>query len=103
MSQKQCSHSDCQCDDGQIGTPSHEKVQSQMSAFDDRVWSQTELALFARAKPKTFPLLCWLVKATIATSIAKSIVSFQRRALMCHRFHQQPCFPLGFWLCRFQI
>lgn len=49
---------------------------------------QTELAVFARAKPSTFPLLCQLVKATTATSMARSIVSFQRKALMCHRFYQ---------------
>lgn len=55
--------------------------------------SQSELALFARVKPETSPLLCWLVSATTATSIARPIVSFQRRALVCHRFHQQLRFP----------
>lgn len=61
----------------------------------ERFWvmSQTELALFARVKPETVPLLCWVVRATTATSIARPIVSFQRRALVCHRFHQQLCFP----------
>lgn len=50
--------------------------------------SQSELAVFTLAKAWLFPLRRRLVKTTAVTSIARSLVSVQRRDLVCHRFHE---------------
>lgn len=50
--------------------------------------SQSELAVFTLAEAWIFPLLCRLVKTTTATSVSRPVVSFQRKDLVCHRFHE---------------